>query len=203
MSKVSIEKVESLLLALKSGDEESSQSILDEITQDLHTTMVGFGDDAELLFQAKHDIPEVSESLEYVIQTTKEASNEALSASENAIALLENMQDKLGNNNLVSQEIADIKSQLTAIMMSQSFQDLTGQVLNRVIFLVANLEVSLIDLIEKSGINYDKIPNRPLSDMDKNNAEMQGIGPNVTRSSQKDSITSQSDIDDLLGDLGI
>ncbi len=213
-----IAKVESLLSALKVGDEISAKKLLDEIThlnessvvqkveeiaQNLHDTMTGFGEDAELLFQAKHDIPDVSERLEYVIRTTEEASNNTLSAAENAVVLLENMQDKLGKDSVVSQEISEIQVQITEIMLSQSFQDLTGQVLNRIMFLVGSLEASLIDLIEKSGINYDTIPNREESEENKSLAEMRGVGPNMIKTSQDKTFSSQADIDDLLGDLGI
>jgi len=218
MNKIAIEMVEDLLLALKSDDHISSKKLLAEIThlnesivvqqveeiaQNLHATMAGFGEDAEILLQAKHDIPDVSERLEYVIKTTEDASNKTLLAAENAMVFLGNMQTKLGNDTIVSQELDEIKSQLTEIMMSQSFQDLTGQVLKRVMFLVGSLEASLVDLIEKSGVNYANIPNREVSDADKKAAEMRGIGPNVTKKSQENTATPQADVDDLLGDLGI
>ena len=218
MNKIAIEMVEDLLLALKSDDDISSKKLLAEIThlnesrvvqqveeiaQNLHATMAGFGEDAEILLQAKHDIPDVSERLEYVIKTTEDASNKTLLAAENAMVFLGNMQAKLGNDTIVSQELDEIKSQLTEIMMSQSFQDLTGQVLKRVMFLVGSLEASLVDLIEKSGVNYANIPNREVSDADKKAAEMRGIGPNVTKKSQENTATSQADVDDLLGELGI
>lgn len=218
MNKIAIEMVEDLLLALKSDDDISSKKLLAEIThlnesrvvqqveeiaQNLHATMAGFGEDAEILLQAKHDIPDVSERLEYVIKTTEDASNKTLLAAENAMVFLGNMQAKLGNDTIVSQELDEIKSQLTEIMMSQSFQDLTGQVLKRVMFLVGSLEASLVNLIEKSGVNYANIPNREVSDADKKAAEMRGIGPNVTKKSQENTATSQADVDDLLGDLGI
>lgn len=135
------------------------------------------------------------------MQTTEEASNKTLAAAENAVAVLETL-DSQTTDDETKQLIAQAQSQLTEIMMAQSFQDLTGQVLNRVIMLVTTLEQSLHELIEKAGISIEDIPNLE-SEEDKKAAEMKGIGPNVTKNSQKDSAQSQEDVDDLLGELGI
>ena len=100
-------------------------------------------------------------------------------------------------------EITKISENLTNIMLAQSFQDLTGQVLNRVILVISSLEQSLIQLIEHSGHEYDLIPDRVQSEEDKKAKEMIGVGPNVTQKSKKDSVETQEDIDDLLSGLGI
>ncbi|WP_269471152.1 protein phosphatase CheZ [Thiomicrorhabdus aquaedulcis] len=96
-----------------------------------------------------------------------------------------------------------MQNELTTIMLAQSFQDLTGQVLNRVILIISSLEQSLVDLISRSGHDYNAIPARveTLEQQQKNQA--QGIGPNVTQASKTDSAGSQDDVDDLLSQLGI
>jgi len=214
--KVKIEKVEALLECLKAGDEAGADELLndltqltqanvihqvEEITQNLQTTLNSFGEDAELLMQTKHDLPDVSERLEYVIKTTEEASNETLDAAENAIALIQTIQEKLTANENIQEDLSKVSSELNQIMSAQSFQDLTGQVLKRIMTLVSSLENSLVGLIEQSGLSYEAIPER--SETDKKAAEMKGIGPNVTAASKKEAATSQEDVDDLLGDLGL
>lgn len=216
MENIRIEQVAELMTAMEQKDFKTASLALDaivaerdnqilgeveQIAKNLHDTLEGFGSDAALLQQTKHGLPDAAERLEYVIETTEEASNKTLAAAENTIAVLETLDSQAGNDES-KQLIAQAQNQLTEIMMAQSFQDLTGQVLNRVIMLVTTLEQSLHELIEKAGINIEDIPEME-SEEDRKAAEMKGIGPNVTKSSQKDSAQSQDDVDDLLGELGI
>jgi chemotaxis protein CheZ len=68
--------------------------------------------------------------------------------------------------------------------------------------LVTSLEQSLVELIEKSGIEFDSIPD-VTTDEQRKAEEMKGVGPNVTKNSQQNVAQSQDEVDDLLGDLGI
>jgi len=216
MENIELGEVKSLLDALEQQDFDQASEIFDglvrkreenllekveEITQNLHETLEGFGSDRLILKHAKHDLPEASERLQYVIDSTEEASAKTLSASENIMALLETVESQIENSE-AKQQLEQAKAEVTEIMMAQSFQDLTGQVLNRVILLVTTLEQSLVELIEKSGINLDTL-NVQDSEEDVKSEEMKGVGPNVTKSSKKDSVQSQNDVDDLLGELGI
>ena len=99
--------------------------------------------------------------------------------------------------------LSELNTELTNILLSQSFQDLTGQVLNRVVLTISSLEQSLIQLISESGHDYAAIPDREEDNTIQKSAEMKGIGPNVTQKSKQDSVGSQDDVDDLLGELGI
>lgn len=218
MKNIPIEVVEELLAALKAKDQQTANLLLNELTHltqvnmvsqveeialNLHKTLDSFGEDAELLMVTKHDLPDVSERLSYVMQTTEDASNKTLNAVENAQAILDNLSHQLEGDAEALQLLNQVQSEMTEIMMSQSFQDLTGQVLKRVMMLVGSLEQSLLDLIEKSDFDYAKIPMRQQTAEQKKAAEMHGIGPNVTKSGKQDSASSQDDVDDLLGDLGI
>ncbi len=215
--------VKALLEALESGEQHQAVALLDELTQvreselyqqvsaltqDLHKTLDGLNDNS-LLLQTKHDIPDATERLEYVITTTSEASNKTLESAEQAMALIENVEDNVrqhvdgSDREILLNMLASINSELTNVMLAQSFQDLTGQVLNRVILVISSLEQSLIHLIDQSSHDYASIPDRVESDAANKSAEMKGIGPNVTLKSKQDSAESQADVDDLLADLGI
>jgi len=217
MNSISVEQVERLLEAVKSGDESLTATTLkvinaqveaqlmdqiSEISQNLDATLTSFGEDGMLLQQTKHDIPDAAENLEYVMKMTEEASNKTLAASENASAMLETLMDK-GLNPEAQALVNQLQSQVSEIMMAQSFQDLTGQVLNRIIFLVTSLEQSLHELIARSGIDLSSVPDREVSDEAIRNREMKGMGPLVLDKDKQDSAASQADVDDLLGDLGI
>ncbi|MGC9385413.1 MAG: protein phosphatase CheZ [Hydrogenovibrio sp.] len=216
MPNINLEQARELLSALENGQYDEASKTLDaiiatrdakllgqveEIAQNLHDTLESFGSDAMLLQHTKHGLPDASERLQYVIETTEEASNKTLSAAENIVALLETMESKALDDDM-KEWIAEAQTQVTDIMMAQSFQDLTGQVLNRVIMLVTSLEQSLVELIEKSGIELAAIPDTRTDEQRKAD-EMKGVGPNVTRESQKGAVQSQDDVDDLLGELGI
>ena len=222
-TKITLDIAQDLVQAIESSDSDKTAEIIDQITQireselyqqvsaltaNLHKTLDDL-DDTTLLMQTKHDIPDATERLEYVIQTTEEASNKTLDQAEQALQCVDKVKDLIGSDlaESVQQsldiELNKISEKLTDIMLAQSFQDLTGQVLNRVIFVISSLEQSLIQLIEHSGHDYHAIPDRVESDENKKAADMKGVGPNVTQNSKQDIVESQDDIDDLLSDLGI
>lgn len=222
-TQVTLDMAQELVIALQADDAAKAEDIIDSMTQireselylqlsslteNLHQTLDDLND-STLLMQTKHDIPDATERLQYVIQTTEEASNKTLDEAEQALQSLEFVQSQL--DCVVSDEaiekiklaLALISDKLTSIMLAQSFQDLTGQVLNRVILIITSLEQSLIQLIESSGRDFHAIPDREEDEERKKASEMKGVGPNVTQHSKQDIVGSQDDIDDLLNDLGI
>lgn len=206
------EKVEALLQAIDSGNDEMCQQALSglvpvheqslyekltQITDNLHQTLDDLDDDS-LLMQTKYDLPDASERLQYVMDATLEASENSLSNAEQIQTYLDN----LSVDNLTPEQKEALKmahESATQIILAQSFQDLTGQVLKRVMLIMGSLENSLIELIKQAGHDYDAIPQRkkPKDDLE------HGIGPNVTKSSKEGAVSSQDDVDDLLGSLGI
>ncbi|NCN43439.1 MAG: chemotaxis protein CheZ [Piscirickettsiaceae bacterium CG_4_9_14_3_um_filter_43_564] len=217
MKEINLEHVKQLLSALESEKYDEASDVLDlivasrnrdllhqveEIADNLHETLDGFGEDAKLLQHTKQDLPDTTERLQYVIETTEQASNKTLSSAENISALLETLADSIEGAS-ERKLLEEAKNEITEIMMAQSYQDLTGQVLNRVIMLVGSVEQSLVELIEKSGISLDEITLPEQSKEAQKAQEMKGLGPNVTQSSQKQFAQSQQDVDNLLDDLGI
>jgi len=217
VKEINLEHVKQLLSALESEKYDEASDVLDlivasrnrdllhqveEIADNLHETLDGFGEDAKLLQHTKQDLPDTTERLQYVIETTEQASNKTLSSAENISALLETLADSIEGAS-ERKLLEEAKNEITEIMMAQSYQDLTGQVLNRVIMLVGSVEQSLVELIEKSGISLDEITLPEQSKEAQKAQEMKGLGPNVTQSSQKQFAQSQQDVGNLLDDLGI
>jgi len=217
VKEINLEHVKQLLSALESEKYDEASDVLDlivasrnrdllhqveEIADNLHETLDGFGEDAKLLQHTKQDLPDTTERLQYVIETTEQASNKTLSSAENISALLETLADSIEGAS-ERKLLEEAKNEITEIMLAQSYQDLTGQVLNRVIMLVGSVEQSLVELIEKSGISLDEITLPEQSKEAQKAQEMKGLGPNVTQSSQKQFAQSQQDVDNLLDDLGI
>lgn len=219
MKNIDKQMVLALLAALEQEDDLRATELLDALTQiretqiyqqlltltqNLHDTLNDLDVDAPILLHAKHDLPDIAERLHYVIQETQQASSKTLQAAENLSELLE----ELTLADSVSLDAArqlkqQMNQELTEIMLAQSFQDLTSQVLNRVIMIVTALEESLKGLISRSRHDFDKIPQRQLSDAEIRTQEAKGMGPNVTAEGKQGALASQDEVDDLLNDLGI
>ena len=218
--------VEALLDAINGNQNAQACALLDELTQlretelyqqvaqlsqNLHQTLDSLEEDAPILMHAKHDLPDVTERLQYVINETQRASESTLSSTENVLNILDQVKHQVnktvadggvGTEKTLSM-IEQACSELTNIMMAQSFQDLTGQVLNRVIYIMTDLEGSLKSLIERSKFDLQTLPERIKTDEQRRADEAKGIGPNVTSSAKQDTVASQEDVDDLLSSLGI
>jgi chemotaxis protein CheZ len=80
------------------------------------------------------------------------------------------------------------------LVMAQEYQDLTGQILKRMIPALAEMNQILETLIKATGADK-KLQAR--DDL------MKGVGPNVTAKSKQDSVSSQDEVDDLLDSLGM
>lgn len=180
--------VESIAMQISQMHDESLQKKLSELTANLHETLAQI-DGSNLLDQTKNDLPDAAERLEYVLQKTEEASSTTMQLAESALAKIDDIEGP------AAETLKEVHRDLTEIILAQAYQDLTGQVLKRVMVIIASLETSLIALIEQSGHDYSAIPKRnseaSQSQLDK------GMGPDIHQQA------SQDDVDDLLDELGI
>jgi len=83
-------------------------------------------------------------------------------------------------------------AQLLEIMMAQDFQDLTGQVIKKVIALAQDLEVQLLQVL---------VASTP-PDKRKNLGDDLLNGPVINAEGRSDVVTSQEQVDELLASLG-
>jgi chemotaxis protein CheZ len=81
---------------------------------------------------------------------------------------------------------------LLEIMMAQDFQDLTGQVIKKITELAQNMEQQLVHLL------MDMAPADKRSQIDTGLLN----GPVINPATSGDVVTSQDQVDDLLGSLG-
>ncbi len=94
------------------------------------------------------------------------------------------------------------------IILEQGFQDLTGQVLKKVINLVTEVEGNLVSLMRIAGqvedvvgIDVDKYTNKD-SDGETKGLDTKGEGPQYNAEKRTDIVNNQDDVDDLLSSLG-
>lgn len=194
------------------------------LTRQLHDTMVSFSVDAKITSMTETEIPDAKERLQYVISMTEQAADKTLTVVENLLPISQELNDQsaqlsgkwsrfldrempLDEFKAMTAEITQhfeqskggleqVQQGLTDILMAQGFQDITGQIIRRVIDLVQELENSLIKLISISG---GRVAGGTVAT---DHHELPGpVVPGVD-DREGDVAHSQVDVDDLLSSLG-
>ena len=196
-----------------------------KMTRQLHDSLVSFRQDSRWNDLAKTDIPDARDSLSYVIDKTEAAANRTMDAVEITLPIAEQLQQTLLSlhpqwqrlmagqialtefkqlchdiNALllqVDQDSSLLREHLTDILMAQDFQDLTGQVIRRVIILVHEVEQRMLDILQVFGIEQAS-----LSSGETLPSTIAAEGPIINPQQRKDAVSSQDDVDDLLSSLG-
>jgi len=197
-----------------------------KITRELHDALVGFEVDSHMTVLAESEIPDAKERLSYVLEMTEDAANKTLSAVEEIAPMCEERSgkskllsddwEKFTNKELSADEFRalakdvkqyfdteqsvyeKIKERLNDVLMAQGYQDITGQIIKRVITLVQDVETDLVRVISLTG-NVNK-SNKPEESSKKSDTILEG--PQVPALKTEESLTNQDDVDDLLSSLG-
>lgn len=197
-----------------------------KLTRQLHETLNNFHVDSHVEDLTKNKIPDAKERLNYVIKMTEDSAHRTLGAVEAGLPIAEELKDKSTVLNKkwqrfrqrempveefreLSNEIGDylgwsviqsekVRENFSNILIAQDFQDLTGQIIRRVINLVQEMESNLIDMVRISGQRMKK---EPL--VENKGVDMTADGPRVPGcESHKDRLSGQDDVDALLSSLG-
>ncbi|BFM06750.1 protein phosphatase CheZ [Halioxenophilus aromaticivorans] len=94
---------------------------------------------------------------------------------------------------------------LQEIILEQGYQDLTGQVLKKVIGLVSDVETELVNLVRIAGHVEDIAGFDSTADINENKNETSdssGEGPQIHADKRDDVVKNQDEVDDLLSSLG-
>lgn len=198
---------------------------LQDLTLNLRNALDRFRLDSRLTRLAEKDVPDARERLNHVLKLTDQAAHRTLDLVEKscppadriareAAALNEpwarfragtisvsDYCDLIGRMDkfFVSArtDAEDVRANLNEVLMAQDFQDLTGQIIRGVVTLVSEVEVVLVDLAKLAGAEGGSTA--PTAE-----ELARGTGPAVPGVDQGTAVVAgQSDIDDLLSDLGI
>ena len=198
-----------------------------KLTRQLHDSLTNFQLDPKIANLATDDIPDAKERLNYVMSMTEKAANKTMDAVDSSLPLADKINNSLAELkpeweklmqrqlqlgefktlctrmhqfiNSTEQDAAQLQLYMTEIMMAQDFQDLTGQVIKRVIELVKDVEDSLIHLLTVFGETDSNTPNEDNNPVDnKNDVE----GPIIDAENREDAVSNQDEVDDLLSSLG-
>ncbi len=190
------------------------------MARQLHDTLGALGYD-KLIEKTVSAIPDARDRLAYIANLTEQAACKVLNATdianplqeelEEGAVLLANKWDALYANkltveefkllasetraylkNAVPQRTSATKEQLMEIMMAQDFQDLTGQVIKKVVGLAQDLESQLM------GLLIETMPG------EKRTESVQTLlnGPVINAEGRTDVVVSQQQVDELLDSLG-
>lgn len=176
---------------------------------------------------------DASERLNYVITKTEQAANKTMDMVESTIPLSNELGNRARELkpewqrlmrkeikpdefrrltreveqflDLAGKETTKIDSNLSDIMLAQDFQDLTGQVIRRVIQLVHEVEDNLVNLVKMAGtidqitgMKHELPEKAEVSDQPNIGPE----GPIVNPEKRVDVVSGQDEVDALLSSLG-
>ncbi|VAW93472.1 Chemotaxis response - phosphatase CheZ [hydrothermal vent metagenome] len=195
-----------------------------KLTRELHDSINTFGLDDRLTDIAEDEIPDARQRLAHVITMTDEAANSTLTAVEDSMPLceqvlsatrsVENEWQRFSNRELnvdefkrLSKELksyfeinsssaAKINEHLNKVLMAQGFQDLTSQIIKRVISLVEEVETSMVSIIQLAGSR----PNSNKTTEEDNSGKLEG--PVIPGLEASGTVSGQDEVDDLLSSLG-
>ena len=199
-----------------------------KLTRQLHDSLNNFQLDERIAGLANEDIPDAQTRLTYVIEETEKAANTTMDAVEQSMSIVETMKGQLDNlmpewKKLMNREIEldEFKSMcldldkhlessladadkmmglLTEVLMAQGYQDLTGQVIRRVIELVKEVEDSLVHMLTVFG--GAEVTKATKTSQPKVEKAIVAEGPIIDAESRDDVVSGQDDVDDLLSSLG-
>jgi chemotaxis protein CheZ len=189
------------------------------LARNLHDSLRELGYD-KALEETARQIPDARERLDYIARMTEQAASRVLNACDIALPPQNELEqrvkalgarwERMFANQLSVDEFKALaadsrafflaaptpiditRKQLNEIMMAQDFQDLTGQVIKRVVDLVQNIEGQLLQVL------IEVMPE------EKKAAAPEGLinGPVINAAGRSDVLTSQAQVDDLLESLG-
>lgn len=201
------------------AQEESVFSQIGHLTRKLHDTLRELGYD-KTLSKAAEMIPDTRDRLNYIATMTQKAAERALTATEIAQPIQDKLEagavtlsakwQKLFDNQLSLDEFKKLaeetrsylnevpthtkatNAQLMEVMMAQDFQDLTGQVIKKVITMAQQMEHDMLQLL---------LATTPSDMKSEVNASLLN-GPVINAEGRSDVVTNQRQVDDLLESLG-
>jgi chemotaxis protein CheZ len=191
------------------------------MARQLHDTLTELGYD-KLVEKTVSALPDAKDRLAYIANLTEQAACRVLNATDIANPLQENLEadsvalgakwDALFANQMGVQDFKALaaetrtflkqglpqstgatKAQLLEIMMAQDFQDLTGQVIKKVIAIAQELESQLM------GVLIETMPGEM-----RNTDSVSSLlnGPVINAEGRTDVVGTQQQVDDLLDSLG-
>ena len=200
---------------------------LGNLTRELHEALKSFHLDPRLGDIALTEIPDARTRLNHVIDMTEQAAHRTLTAIETSLPLVDEisrrsrelgvewgrfrrrelsaeqfraLSRRIGDHlDLVAGHGSALQEALSDALMAQGYQDLTGQIIRRVISLVQEVEKGLVELMRVSGRRMAADSPAPADSGESDGRRVQG--PAIEGHDQG-VVHGQDEVDDLLSSLG-
>lgn len=215
-----------LLEQMRGGKDSDLFTEVGKLTRQLHEALLGFQLDTRITNLAAQDMPDARDRLKYVITMTEEAANRTMDGLEKCMPMVDGLNrsvvdfrdqmqrlfrremqpgefrklcdDLVAHFNKTESQLDEMHTILNDITLAQGFQDLTGQVIRRVISLVTEVETSLVELIKMFGTMTEYSEAK-----EKGKDVTKGVeGPIIDAEKRQDVVQGQDDVDALLSSLG-
>ena len=221
------EKADQLIIDAASKEQSELFEEVGKLTRQLHESLKSFQLDTRLADLTNDALPDAKQRLSYVLDMTEQAANKTMDAVEESLPLAAKLSTDVQNikptwSKLMRRDLAlgefkqlcqqldefmkdseqstqQLNSSLNSVLMAQDFQDLTGQVIRRVIDLVCEVEDNLIHLLT---VFSESEQAQSSSDGKKVALEQEAEGPIINAHERDDVVNSQDEVDDLLSSLG-
>lgn len=203
-----------------------------KLTRELHEALKSFRMDFRLAELAEKEMPDARDRLNYVVEMTEKAAHTTLETVEDLLPQAEKLgseSDDLAvawerflSRDMDAAEFRELaprikaflatarssgeslRTGLTDILMAQEYQDITGQIISRVVRMVQELESGMVDLLRIAGGKQLKSEaDAAVKEKEKDKQDdAQGRGPATPSDTGGDIAQGQDDVDDLLSSLG-
>ncbi|MFY0642249.1 MAG: protein phosphatase CheZ [Bermanella sp.] len=220
-----------LIQDLQKVRDENLYQEIGQLTRALHESIKNFKINGNAP-GAGSDIDEAHEGLQYVVEMTAKAANKTMDKVDESMPLSEAIASEASdiqqqwnrflNKDLSADEFRDLtkristflentehntrklNANLSDILLAQDFQDLTGQVIQRITAMVTDVESRLVNLVAMAG-HVDQmtgIKHKEIEVPDEEDDPNKGVGPQLNAEDKEDVASGQDDVDDLLSSLG-
>lgn len=199
---------------------------LRKLTADLQSALVRFSIDSRLVDLAEKEVPDARLRLDHVLKLTDEAAHRTMDLVEQSGPLADRTaqqaEDIVGlwkryrARDIAVHEFRDmvqrmdvfldaartdmgkVRSNLSEVLLTQGYQDLSGQIIRGVMKLVGELETALVELVRLSKKGSKSEQNSAAADH-----PQRGFGPAVPGVDHGPAVGGQQDVDALLLGLGM
>ncbi|NVK39485.1 MAG: protein phosphatase CheZ [Gammaproteobacteria bacterium] len=220
-----------LIQDLQKVRDENLYQEIGQLTRALHESIKNFKLDSNIQ-GAGSDIDEAQEGLQYVVEMTAKAANKTMDKVDESMPLSEAIANeafeiqqewtRFLNKDMNANEFRELtkristflsntdtntrklNAHLSDILLAQDFQDLTGQVIQRITTMITDVEARLVNLVAMAG-HVDQMTGIQHGEIDvpvDENDPMKGVGPQLNAEDNEDVASNQDEVDDLLSSLG-
>ncbi len=196
------------------------------LTRNLHDSLSGVDGGDNASNPTEFDIPDAKERLTYVVTMTEQAADKTLSVIEELLPRCDQLHDRSARLASIWRRYAagdmpedefhslsdvirtflnqaevdsdEMRVKLKEVLIAQEYQDITGQVIGRVIRLIEDVELSLMKVLRLTGSDDEK-----RCDVKSDACSGDELaGPQIPGHKSLTAVSGQDEVDDLLSSLG-